>query len=560
MEKGRGSISIIVPQEGLLRRYCCPGKKMNILIIDDEKTILKTVYSQLMEMELGMERIDTADSAGEAKECMKKYHYDIFLCDIVMPEMDGITFAKWVLEEHSDVKIIFLTAYADVKYMKEAISMQSFDYVLQPVSTEELKSVVERAVSQIKIERKNLELMNKGAFFQTYEENILEVGALQYLEGRNTDDSYIRRLISYHNINNAGESVYLPVLAQVLKTQKHLEKIEKPILRLIYQNILDEVFQELGVYSIVMLEENSTDFAMLLYWKRELAYEREVISNKLESFRILSFRVLMTTMAIYCGNVCGPAELPKYSLPLFQAQRDNVRQESRVFLPRENEKEAGSNSYKLQLNIWKKLLEQEQFQDFRDSILSYISNDYRGRMNASGMMNLHQSITQILLAYLVNHQIGSDVIFDEELPYLTYMNAWQRYDLFEKAMTHITEKLQKLIGSKDTRDVVQETIKYIRQHLDSDVSVSEIAEFAGMNPEYLTKLFKKNTGYTLKEYIVNEKMESAKMLLATTTLPVTLISSHVGYGNYSNFTRSFKQLTGCTPMEYRKSAANQKMQ
>ena len=238
---------------------------MNILIIDDEKTILKTVYSQLMEMELGMERIDTADSAGEAKECMKKYHYDIFLCDIVMPEMDGITFAKWVLEEHSDVKIIFLTAYADVKYMKEAISMQSFDYVLQPVSTEELKSVVERAVSQIKIERKNLELMNKGAFFQTYEENILEVGALQYLEGRNTDDSYIRRLISYHNINNAGESVYLPVLIQVLKTQKHLEKIEKPILRLIYQNILDEVFQELGVYSIVMLEENSTDFAMLLY-------------------------------------------------------------------------------------------------------------------------------------------------------------------------------------------------------------------------------------------------------------------------------------------------------
>lgn len=55
-------------------------------------------------------------------------------------------------------------------------------------------------------------------------------------------------------------------------------------------------------------------------------------------------------------------------------------------------------------------------------------------------------------------------------------------------------------------------------------------------------------------------MESAKILLSTTTLPVTLISGHVGYGNYSNFTRSFKQLVGCTPMEYRKAAANQKMQ
>ena len=116
------------------------------------------------------------------------------------------------------------------------------------------------------------------------------------------------------------------------------------------------------------------------------------------------------------------------------------------------------------------------------------------------------------------------------------------------------------MGRGDSRDVVQETRKYIRQHLDCDLSVAEIAEYVGMNPEYLTKLFKKNTGYTLKEYIVSEKMESAKMLLSTTTLPVTLISSHVGYGNYSNFTRSFKQLVGCTPMEYRKSVSNQKMQ
>ena len=49
---------------------------MNILIIDDEKTVLKTVDSQLKEMKLEMERIDTANSAEEAKEWMKQYHYD----------------------------------------------------------------------------------------------------------------------------------------------------------------------------------------------------------------------------------------------------------------------------------------------------------------------------------------------------------------------------------------------------------------------------------------------------------------------------------------------------
>ncbi len=530
---------------------------MNVLIIDDERTILKTVRAQLWEMELEVERIDIADSAAQARECMKSHHYDIFLCDIVMPQEDGITFAKWVLEKDPDVKVIFLTAYADVNYMKEAISMQSFDYVFQPVRTEELKSVVERAVSQIKIEKKNRETMNRGAFFQTHEENILEVGALQYLEGRNVEASYLYRLVSLHNIYPAGTSVYLPVLVQILKTQKKLQEIEKPILRLIYQNVLDEVFEALRVFSIILLEEDGPDFIVLLYWKRELSYGRETIAERLEVFRILLFRILQTGAAIYCGEVCEPKRLASSAEPLFQARKDNVRRESRIFCPQKDEENVESYSYKLQLGAWKKLLEQEQFLAFKESIVAYIGKDYHRRMNASGMMNLHQSVTQLLLLYLVDHQIGSEQVFDEGLPYLTYMNAWQGLDLFEEALSHIAGRLQELSGEGPLRDVVQETAKYIRQHLDTDLSVSEIAEYVGMNPEYLTKLFKKNTGYTLKEYIVNEKMESAKMLLTTTSLPVTLISSHVGYGNYSNFTRSFKQLVGCTPMEYRKNTAKQ---
>ena len=63
------------------------------------------------------------------------------------------------------------------------------------------------------------------------------MGAQQYLGGRNTDDSYLRRLISFRSVYQAGESVYLPVVVQILKTQKKLEEIERPLLRLIYQNV-----------------------------------------------------------------------------------------------------------------------------------------------------------------------------------------------------------------------------------------------------------------------------------------------------------------------------------
>lgn len=533
---------------------------MNILIIDDERTVLKTVYSQLQEMNLGTERIDMADSAADARELMCQFYYDIFLCDIVMPEEDGISFAKWLLEHYSDMKIIFLTAYADVNYMKEAISMHSFDYVLQPVRTEELKQVVERAIAQLKIERKNREMMNRGAFFKNHEDNILEMGALQHLDGKNKDNSYICRLISASSRNKEGESFYLPVLVQILKTEKQLEQIERPVLRLIYQNILEEVFREMQVFNIVLLEEDERDFVILFYWKKIFHYTKDSFYDCLEKFRTLSLRVLQTEIAIYCGEICEPVKLQNCMYPVRQARKDNVRCESRVIFVNNEDKMIGYQSFRLQLGTWQKLLEQEEFVSFKESILSYINRDNRGGMNASTMMKLHENITQMILLYLVNNHIASDVIFDRELPYLSYMGSWQNVEDFGKALTHIVNRLQELKGEKEAKDVIQESIGYIRKHLDTDISVSEIAEYVGMNPEYLTKLFKKSTGHTLKEYVINEKMESAKMLLATTTLPVTLISSHVGYGNYSNFTRSFKQLVGCTPMEYRRISSNQKMQ
>ena len=83
--------------------------------------------------------------------------------------------------------------------------------------------------------------------------------------------------------------------------------------------------------------------------------------------------------------------------------------------------------------------------------------------------------------------------------------------------------------------------------------MTEIADYVNLNPVYLTRTFKKATGSSLKRFIENEKIEAAKQLLVTTDLPVSVISGHVGYANYSNFTRSFKLLTSLTPSEYREA-------
>ena len=72
-----------------------------------------------------------------------------------------------------------------------------------------------------------------------------------------------------------------------------------------------------------------------------------------------------------------------------------------------------------------------------------------------------------------------------------------------------------------------------------------------MNIDYLARIFKKNTGMTLNDYIINEKMEVARNLLITTKLPVGLIAMKVGYSNFSYFSKLYKKTYNKTPAEER---------
>ena len=158
----------------------------------------------------------------------------------------------------------------------------------------------------------------------------------------------------------------------------------------------------------------------------------------------------------------------------------------------------------------------------------------------------------MLLGRMASMDINSADVFDEKLTYYDFMYCWREINEMKTAIEYVINRLCDL-SDPDGQDVIQRTIRYIRQNIDSDILVSELAERVGMNPEYLTRIFKKSTGYSLKKYIDNEKMEVAKVLLSTTNLPVTIVSERAGYANYSNFMRGFKQIVGCTPSEFREN-------
>lgn len=100
--------------------------------------------------------------------------------------------------------------------------------------------------------------------------------------------------------------------------------------------------------------------------------------------------------------------------------------------------------------------------------------------------------------------------------------------------------------------VLQQILDYIEEHLLEQLTREDIAQYVHFHPVYLSRFFRKKTGWSLSEYIVQKRFESAKEMLLQSELKIGFIMNHIGYYNLSHFTRTFKKMTGYTPQQYRK--------
>ena len=99
---------------------------------------------------------------------------------------------------------------------------------------------------------------------------------------------------------------------------------------------------------------------------------------------------------------------------------------------------------------------------------------------------------------------------------------------------------------------VERVMEVIRTNYRQRLSVNAIAEQVHYSPAHLSTLFRKETGITLNEAILRTRLKAAMDLLRTTLEPVSAIANRTGYADVQYFSRVFKQVTGLTPLEYRR--------
>ena len=122
------------------------NKNIKVLIVDDiDRT--RTDIRRLLYFEEGLEVVGEATNGEEAVEQVDKLHPDVVLMDVNMPVMDGITATENITREHPETSIVIISIQGEQEYLKKAMAAGAREYLVKPVSSEEIANTLRQVYS-----------------------------------------------------------------------------------------------------------------------------------------------------------------------------------------------------------------------------------------------------------------------------------------------------------------------------------------------------------------------------------------------------------------------------
>lgn len=116
---------------------------IRVLIIEDDRRIAE-INRRFVEKVNGYEVVGIATNAEEARELTEVLRPDMLLLDVYFPDMNGLSFLKWVRERFSDIDIIMITAAREVEALKQALHGGVFDYIIKPIMFDRFADTLHR--------------------------------------------------------------------------------------------------------------------------------------------------------------------------------------------------------------------------------------------------------------------------------------------------------------------------------------------------------------------------------------------------------------------------------
>lgn len=484
---------------------------MRILIADDETPIREWIQFSI---ERGnnpeFEITAAAENGNEAYELALKHQIDVVITDIRMPGMDGIELMKRVLQVRPYTNFIILTNYAEFSYAREAVTYGAKKYLLK--SELRGKDILEALEEILKDWKKKGEHKQQDWYSNGY----LDVFECYYnLENEDFLKEFWKR-------NGFLEELPFQVAAlkkQKGKWQKELldEFINKERIHIIGPALKNKsiylIFQGKGRKDILdgieglakLAEEN----AMGLLVSGELKNGRSRIMEALdEAEEMLRYAFLLSEGHLLLEDAKEVPALDRYEIQ----RKCQKLMEILLF-----EKEGTVTEA---VNEWFHSLHGASFEDIlwvREMCVWLLSR-------------LEEVCREHIPEFEAEYKLQDD---------------WN----LEFCRCLCIDLIKRLYREDNFRysQGVREAIRYIHQNYQKDISLNDVASYIYRSPEYLSRLFKAETGVKFSVYLTSYRLNKARDLLLNTDMKVYEIAYAVGYTTPSYFSKMYREYTGVAP-------------
>ena len=294
---------------------------MNILIVDDQPSVLKSIRENVPWPEVGVDHVFTAASAREARIAMRSFDIDAALLDIEMPEEDGLSLFRWMRTHFPQIQGIFLTSQSEFRYAQEAIHLGGLDYILQPFKTED----VVRAIRQVQEIMRRREAIDRYDRFMSgkrrHTDRLPEHMTQQILNG--DDEELLDKIKPLTKENGA---IY-PLLLKFAGEEKGSE-VHKSTMPYYAVSILEEIFASVqGNIAVSDFDENG---CWLMLRVNDAVQATDVRSGVSEFERFVRHNMDLN-VAVYGGIAASCENIPTTCRRLMSFAEKKAPQESGTF-------------------------------------------------------------------------------------------------------------------------------------------------------------------------------------------------------------------------------------
>lgn len=497
-----------------------------ILLVDDEP-VEREVIRFLIKKNAFPFRITEASNGRQALDLLEKQFFHVLFTDIKMPFVDGLDLAMQARERYPDLHIVFFSGYDDFESARKALSLGVVNYILKPVSPEELQRTFAGILERLRASEASRvrEQSVKGA--------VRRSALLQLVNG--VTPQRLRVMYPQWNFDFLGDYHRMMLLRLDGNAAQPDAEVFLPWEEL--QQLLPEECQ------CVTLKPGT---GLILFggkkhqrrWYQDLAVQMA--------------GCVRTATGVNCHmevshSFQGPEDIHKVYSELKKALGD------RVFFGTDGHShgaaapgpKADSDDVMLKrLGTDIRLKDAGGLRQHMAALLDSCRKKQPGSID-----QVRYVCTKAVTVLLDSLPSDSGASFDH------YSRTIQerRFSVIEGLLLDLTEQVaaQLEAGQQSQSHAVVLTKQYIHKHYGESLSLNTLAEKVHLSPRYLSSLFVEEEGIGINRYLKKVRMQKARELLLGTNMKVSEICVKVGYSNLSYFCKSFQDDFGVTPDKFR---------